>query len=35
VLGLISLEALGIFGYLTATIIGIWLVISIIRSRRL
>lgn len=34
VLGLISLQALGIVGYLTATAIGIWLVISIIRSRR-
>lgn len=34
VLGLISLEALGIIGYLTAAVIGVWLVISIIRSRR-
>ena len=34
VLGLISLEALGIVGYLTATVIGVWLVVSIIRSRR-
>jgi len=34
VLGLITLEALGIVGYLTATAIGIWLVISIIRSRK-
>ncbi len=34
VLGLISLQALGVIGYLTATAIGIWLVVSIIRSRR-
>ena len=34
VLGLISLQALGIIGYLTATVIGVWLVISILRSRR-
>lgn len=34
VLGLVSLEALGILGYLTAAIIGIGLIISIIRSRR-
>lgn len=34
VLGLISLEALGILGYLTAAIIGVGLVISIIRSRK-
>ncbi len=34
VIGLVSLQALGVVGYLTATIIGIWLLISIIRSRR-
>lgn len=34
VLGMISLEALGVIGYLTATVIGIWLVVSIIRSRK-
>ncbi len=34
VLGLISLEAMGIIGYLTAAVIGIGLVISIIRSRK-
>lgn len=34
VLGLISLEALGIGGYLTAAGIGLWLLVSILRSRR-
>ncbi len=34
VLGIISLEALGVAGYLTAAVIGIWLVISILRNRR-
>jgi ubiquinone biosynthesis protein len=35
VLGVVRLETLGIIGYLTATFIGIWLVVSLIRSRRL
>jgi len=34
VLGLMSLEALGVIGYLTAAAIGIWLLISILRGRR-
>lgn len=34
VLGLLTLEAMGIIGYLTAAVIGIGLVFSIIRSRR-
>lgn len=34
VLGIISLQTLGILGYITAMIMGMWLVISIIRSRR-
>jgi ubiquinone biosynthesis protein len=34
VLGLMSLEALGVWGYLTAAAIGIWLLVSILRSRR-
>lgn len=34
VLGLISLEALGVIGYLTAAFIGIWLIVSILRSRK-
>lgn len=34
VLGLITLQALGVIGYLTAAIIGIGLLISILRSRR-
>jgi ubiquinone biosynthesis protein len=33
VLGLFSLQTLGILGYIVAAIIGIWLIISIIRSR--
>jgi ubiquinone biosynthesis protein len=32
-LGLIRIQSLGVAGYLTATVIGVWLVISIIRSR--
>jgi ubiquinone biosynthesis protein len=35
VLGLLSFQTMGIFGYIIAAIIGIWLVISIIRSRHL
>ena len=35
VLGLIRLQTLGILGYLTAAAMGIWLAISILRSRRL
>ncbi len=35
VLGLIRLQTLGILGYLTAAAMGIWLLISILRSRRL
>jgi len=34
VLGLISLQALGIIGYLTAMVMGLWLLFSIIRNRR-
>jgi ubiquinone biosynthesis protein len=34
-LGFISLQSLGVAGYIFATILGIWLVISIIRSGRL
>jgi ubiquinone biosynthesis protein len=34
VLGLVSLQTLGIIGYLVATIMGGWLLISIIRHRR-
>lgn len=33
VLGLLSLEALGIAGYLTAAVVGIWLLILILQSR--
>ena len=33
--GLVRLQTLGVLGYLAATIMGIWLLISIIRSRRL
>jgi ubiquinone biosynthesis protein len=35
VLGLISLQTMGVLGYVIAAIIGIWLVISIIRSRHI
>jgi len=35
VLGLIRLQTLGILGYLAAAVMGIWLLISILRSRRL
>jgi ubiquinone biosynthesis protein len=35
VLGLLSFQTMGIFGYIIAAIIGIWLVISIIRSRHI
>jgi len=34
VLGLISLQALGILGYVTAMGMGLWLLVSIIRSRK-
>jgi ubiquinone biosynthesis protein len=34
VLGLISLQALGILGYLTAMGMGFWLLVSILRSRK-
>jgi ubiquinone biosynthesis protein len=34
VLGLISLQALGILGYLVAMSMGFWLLVSILRSRR-
>jgi ubiquinone biosynthesis protein len=34
VLGIIRLETLGVLGYVTAMIMGLWLTISIIRSRR-
>ena len=33
VLGLVTLETLGIFGYIAAAVIGLWLLVSIIRSR--
>ncbi len=33
VLGIVRLQSLGIFGYLAAALIGIWLIISILRSR--
>jgi ubiquinone biosynthesis protein len=35
VLGLVSLQTLGILGYIIAAIVGAWLIISIIRSRHL
>lgn len=35
VLGLLTLQTLGIIGYIVAAVIGIWLIISIIRSRHL
>ncbi|MHC4882965.1 MAG: ABC1 kinase family protein, partial [Planctomycetota bacterium] len=34
VLGLVNFQTLGIIGYLAAAIMGIWLLVSIIRSRR-
>ncbi len=34
VLGLVSYHSLGIFGYLTAVVLGLWLLVSILRSRR-
>lgn len=34
VLGLLSLEALGIAGYLTAAVVGVWLLILILQGRR-
>jgi ubiquinone biosynthesis protein len=34
VLGLVTLQALGILGYVVAAVIGLWLLVSIIRSRR-
>ncbi|NQU75387.1 MAG: ubiquinone biosynthesis protein UbiB [Planctomycetes bacterium] len=34
-LGLISFQTLGIFGYLGAAILGLWLLVSMMRSRRL
>ena len=33
VLGFLRLETLGVFGYLIAAVMGLWLLISIIRSR--
>jgi ubiquinone biosynthesis protein len=33
VLGIVDLQTLGIIGYVTAAVIGIWLVVSILRSR--
>jgi ubiquinone biosynthesis protein len=35
VLGLLSFQTMGFFGYIIAAIIGIWLIISIIRSRHI
>ncbi len=35
VLGLVTLQTLGVIGYVFAAVIGIWLIISIIRSRHL
>jgi ubiquinone biosynthesis protein len=35
VLGLVSLQTLGVLGYLTAAILGLWLLASIIRGRHL
>ncbi|MHC5100792.1 MAG: ABC1 kinase family protein [Planctomycetota bacterium] len=34
ILGIVSLETLGIIGYLTAAVMGVWLLASIIRHRR-
>lgn len=33
--GLVRLQTLGVLGYLVATVMGLWLLISIVRSRRL
>jgi ubiquinone biosynthesis protein len=35
VLGLVALQALGVVGYMIATVLGLWLLWSIIRSRKL
>jgi ubiquinone biosynthesis protein len=35
VLGLFRLQSMGVLGYLLATILGIWLIVSIIRSGKL
>ena len=35
VLGLLSFQTMGVLGYIIAAIIGIWLIISIIRSRHI
>jgi ubiquinone biosynthesis protein len=35
VLGLVRLQTLGVLGYVIAAIVGIWLIVSIIRSRHL
>jgi ubiquinone biosynthesis protein len=35
VFGLVSLETLGVLGYIVAAIMGLWLLVSILRSRRL
>ncbi len=34
ILGLISLQTLGVLGYITAMIMGLWLVVTILRHRR-
>lgn len=34
ILGVVSLQTLGVLGYVTAMIMGLWLLVSIIRSRR-
>jgi len=34
ILGIVSLQTLGVVGYLTAAIMGAWLLVSIIRHRR-
>jgi ubiquinone biosynthesis protein len=35
VLGLIGYQSLGVLGYLAAAVLGIWLIVSILRSRHL
>jgi len=35
VLGLLSFQTMGVFGYIIAALIGIWLIISIMRSRHI
>ena len=35
ILGIISFQSMGVFGYIIAAIIGIWLIISILRSRHI